>query len=70
MMPKMLEGTPGKPGPAPKNFSALEFVAACNVDAEGEDWPEADLRSVIHYLRGSKLLLLSSDLKSAFPKRV
>ena len=67
MMPELMQGSYGKPNPVPAQFSAVAFLASCDVDKD--DWPEADLRGVIHYLRGSKRLLLPGELKAAFPKR-
>ena len=67
MMPELMRGSYGKPGPVPAQFSAVAFLESCDLDSN--DWPEADLRGVIHYLRGSTRLFLPGEIKAAFPKR-
>ena len=68
MMPKLLEDAPGKPGPAPPDFNAVAFVKAADVNAD--DWPEANLTSVLIYLRGSTRLMMPTALREVFPKRI
>ena len=69
-MPRLMDDAKGKPDPVPESFKAVEFLRALDLSSEDQDWPEADLRPVLHYLRGSKLLDLPMELKEVFPMRI
>ena len=56
MMPEILGKGAGKPGPVPQDFNAIAWLETLDLSALGEDWPEADLFSVVRYVRRSKLL--------------
>ena len=70
MLPSLTSEAIGKPGPAPEGFSAVAFIKGLDLAAPAADWPEADLRAVVQYLRGSKLLRLPDEVKAVFPLRV
>ena len=68
LMPAVLKDSSRKPGPVPPDFTTLAFLQSA--DAGSDDWPEADLCSVVLYLRGSRHLMLPASLKEAFPKHL
>ena len=41
-----------------------------DMGSEVADWPEANLRDVLWFLRGSTLLDMPLEWKAAFPKRI
>ena len=68
LMPAVLKDASCKPGPVPENFTTLAFLQSA--DAGSDDWPEADLCSVVVYWRGTRCLMMPASLKEAFPKRL
>ena len=60
----------GKPGPAPQDFEVAAYIQNMDLQRPNADWPEADLRDVVRYLHGSRLLRLPEEIKAVFPKRV
>lgn len=64
LLPALVRDGGGKPPGPPPGFDALGFFSEMTLN----DWEEAEIKSVVHYLRGGTRLACPAEWKAAFPE--